>query len=108
MSVSSRDALSTPEQLRYEVRGYLAYVKARARTNPEMDVATAEQIADDFLVLLDLAEERGLDELLHRHLQAGVRYFSSDDDAVSDLAPGGFDDDAAVLAAISELLGVHR
>ena len=95
------------EQLRYQVRGYVALVRAEARKREFVDVPMAETIGQRFMELLDWLDRPEIDDGYVKLVAAGVHYFCSHDDAINDYEIGGFDDDAEVLNSVALHLGRH-
>jgi hypothetical protein len=98
---------STIEQLdaeRDEIAAHLERVRVAADERDFVDLRLAIRIADVLIALLDdaigyTARERAL-------LRGGIRYFCQHDDVSGDLtSPTGFEDDAAILNAVTSFVG---
>lgn len=93
----------TTDELRQTVSRYMDRLESSASRLPSVDLATARDLADQCMNLLDTADDIDDDDA-HRLIRAGVRYFVTAADAESDLGPSGFDDDREVLTAVREEL----
>lgn len=97
-------AVREPAQLREQLPHYLEVIE-RAAQGDGPPAALGRRIADDCEALLDAWG--GLDAEGHRLARAAVEYFLLCRDGDDDLAtPDGLDDDAAVVKAVREHLGV--
>lgn len=97
------EPLLSADQVLCEVNSYTDRVRGEAAQNEHVDLPMAERIACSCRKLLELHE--GFDNSQRRIVQAACRYFVLENDAESDLAPMGFDDDAEVMNAAVTTLG---
>jgi hypothetical protein len=100
----SREPLRPAEELRAEVERYLGtYATARERGG-FLDLSQATKLAARIWRLLHAIPRLNEDD---RHLvQAAVRYFVMVSDGDEDLGLGGLGDDAAVIVAVEDHIGV--
>jgi uncharacterized membrane protein YkvA (DUF1232 family) len=92
-----------PEALKGRVRDYLNRVRQQYANNEQVDLHTAEGIAESYLHLLDYLGY--VDGRYLSLVQAGIQYFVDPDDTAHDFGSGGFDDDAAVLNSLVRFFG---
>lgn len=96
--------LASVDELRKELREYIARIGWATKDNELLDMTQAEAIARCCEGLLELAE--GADEATRRLVQAAVRYFVAEEDVEPDReSMWGLDDDAAVCSAVAVHLG---
>lgn len=100
----SREPLCPPEELRAEVERYLRTYGTAGGRNEFPDLAQATKLVARIWRLIHAIPRLGEED---RHLvQAAVRYFVLVSDGDDDLGPGGLGDDAAVIAAVEDHVGV--
>jgi hypothetical protein len=92
------------DELREEVRQYVAVLEHAAQDNPYVDDILARDIGRVCEGLLDAVTEE-TPELVLRQIQAAILYFVTEEDGDSDLSIGGLDEDAAVANAVACHLG---
>ena len=93
--------------LRGEVDAYLDLFRDAQRKNAELDIGQAEALAKQCCELLDAVGDEAPTEQ-RQLVQVAVRYFAIEDDGDDDVQIGGLDDDAAVVAAVAELLAISE
>jgi RimJ/RimL family protein N-acetyltransferase len=98
------EPLRSMDEVRQEVRQYVASIEQAAENNPYIDDILARDIARVLGGLMDAVTE-DTPELARRQIQAAARYFVTEEDGDSDLAIGGLDEDAAVANAVADHLG---
>ena len=98
------EPLRSLDDVRHDVRQYLASIEKAAESNPYVDDILARDIARVLGGLMDAVTE-DTPELALRQIQAAARYFVTEEDGDSDLAIGGLDEDAAVANAVANHLG---
>jgi uncharacterized membrane protein YkvA (DUF1232 family) len=93
------------DSLRLNVQQYMQLVYHAATIHEFIDVATAERLAETSYALLDSVAPQAPGDT-RALIQAAVRYFLVSEDADDDLASiSGFDDDVAVMNAVTQMLG---
>jgi hypothetical protein len=99
------EPLRSADNLRQEMRSYLASVEELASHQEFIDTGLARLIARQCEELLDAFDARDPE---CRLIQAAVRYFIEEDDAEGDTSsPIGFDDDARVVNEVARILGLE-
>lgn len=91
----------TRELLMAKIRPYLGVISEASRNSPDLDIATAGELAAAILRLL-----RECDEGQLAHGQAALLYFLESDDSEPDLeSPDGFADDVVFFNAVCQEIG---
>ena len=98
--------LAPPAELRAELRAYVGRIGSITPANEMLDATLCEAITRCCEGLLDMLEEKDVDEATHRLVQAAVRYFVVEEDVEPDRETlWGLDDDAVVCGAVASHLG---
>ena len=99
------EPLRTAAALVAEVRDYVRVVEAAAAKDAFIDAKVAAALAGASVELATRCEAGAAEDRLLA--QVAIRYFILEDDAEGDLSSVvGFDDDAEVMNAVVELLGM--
>lgn len=95
----------SPEAMREQIPHYVAVIERAAATGQGPPLRVGKTIAKDCEALLDAWEQ--VTEPDRALIRAAVEYFLLSRDGDDDLAtPEGLDDDAAVVVAVRQFLGV--